>query len=105
MNLVDVIIIMILIFIFNETKVKYRKFCYEIFNPKVIVHYDIINLPLPLLLLLLCINYRSIDHYTDKFQSIDQSIIFIIMLILINIIAFEFRFGKNRDVKPGKISF
>jgi hypothetical protein len=76
MNLVDVIIIMILIFIFNETKVKYRKFCYEIFNPKVIVHYDIINLPLPLPLpLLLCINYRSIDHYTDKFQSIDQSII------------------------------
>jgi hypothetical protein len=74
MNLVDVIIIMILIFIFNETKVKYRKFCYEIFNPKVIVHYDIINLPLPLPLLL-CINYRSIDHYTDKFQSIDQSII------------------------------
>ena len=72
MSLVDVIIIMILIFIFNETKVKYRKFCYKIFNPKVIVHYDIINLPLPLLL---CINYRSIDHYTDKFQSIDQSII------------------------------
>jgi len=71
------------------------------------MHYEIINLPL-LLLLLLCINYRSIGHYTDNFnQSINQLLgnIFIIMLILINIIAFEFRFGKNRDVKPGKISF
>jgi len=93
-----------------KQKVQYQRFCYKIFNPKVIMHYEIINLPL--LLLLLCINYRSIGHYTDNFnQSINQSInqllgnIFIIMLILINIIAFEFRFGKNRDVKPGKISF
>jgi len=90
-----------------KQKVQYQRFCYKIFNPKVIMHYEIINLPL-LLLLLLCINYRSIGHYTDNFnQSINQLLgnIFIIMLILINIIAFEFRFGKNRDVKPGKISF
>ena len=53
-----------------KQKVQYQRFCYRIFNPKVIMDYDIINLS-PLLPSQ-CMNHRSIDHYTDKFQSIDQ---------------------------------